>query len=53
MPPPGSTVRSFIAFDSDYALIKTLAPKFAGGMPLVIIVTGKTRAVETFAELDQ
>ncbi|MFI9610456.1 potassium channel family protein [Streptomyces sp. NPDC052023] len=79
----------FIAFDSDYALIKTLAPKVVGAVPLgesrvrstygvtvvgikrpgadfthataetvvhpgdVIIVTGKTRAVETFAELDQ
>ncbi|MFC5955301.1 potassium channel family protein [Streptomyces pratens] len=79
----------FIAFDSDYALIKTLAPKVVGGIPLgesrvrstygvtvvgikrpgadfthataetvvhpgdVIIVTGKTRAVEMFAELDR
>ena len=79
----------FITFDSDYALIKTLAPKVVGGVPLgesrvrsmygvtvvgikrpgadfthataetvvhpgdVIIVTGKTQAVETFAELDQ
>ncbi|WP_409469027.1 potassium channel family protein [Streptomyces sp. HC307] len=78
----------FIAFDSDYALIKTLAPKVVGGVPLgesrvrstygvtivgikrpgadfthataetvvhpgdVVIVTGKTRAVETFAELE-
>jgi trk system potassium uptake protein TrkA len=78
----------FIAFDSDYALIKTLAPTVVGGVPLgeslvrskygvtvvgikrpgadfthataetvvqpgdVIIVTGKTRAVETFAELE-
>jgi trk system potassium uptake protein TrkA len=79
----------FITFDSDYALIKTLAPKVVGGIPLgesrvrstygvtvvgikrpgadfthataetvvhpgdVIIVTGKTRAVEMFAELDR
>ncbi|MFD5656120.1 potassium channel family protein [Streptomyces hirsutus] len=79
----------FIAFDSDYALIKTLAPKVVGGIPLgesrvrstygvtvvgikrpgadfthataetvvhpgdVIIVTGRTRAVEMFAELDR
>ncbi|WP_055628989.1 potassium channel family protein, partial [Streptomyces hirsutus] len=79
----------FIAFDSDYALIKTLAPKVVGGIPLgesrvrstygvtvvgikrpgadfthataetvvrpgdVIIVTGRTRAVEKFAELDR
>lgn len=79
----------FITFDSDYALIKTLAPRFVGGVPLgesrvrstygvtvvgikrpgadfthataetvvhpgdVIIVTGKTRDVEAFAELDQ
>ncbi|GHB57466.1 potassium transporter [Streptomyces viridiviolaceus] len=79
----------FITFDSDYALIKTLAPKAVGGVPLgesrvrstygvtvvgikrpgadfthataetvvhpgdVIIVTGRTRAVETFAELDR
>ncbi|BFO16388.1 TrkA family potassium uptake protein [Streptomyces sp. KM77-8] len=79
----------FIAFDSDYALIKTLAPKVVGGILLgesrvrstygvtvvgikrpgadfthataetvvhpgdVIIVTGKTRAVEMFAELDR
>ncbi|EKX65251.1 TrkA family potassium uptake protein [Streptomyces ipomoeae] len=78
----------FITFDSDYALIKTLAPKVVGGVPLgesrvrstygvtvvgvkrpgadfthataetvvqpgdVIIVTGRTRAVETFAELE-
>jgi trk system potassium uptake protein TrkA len=77
----------FIEFDSDYALIKTIAPKAVGGMPLgesrvrskygvtvvgikrpgadfthataetvvdpgdVIIVTGKTQAVEAFAEL--
>ncbi|PWI06209.1 potassium transporter [Streptomyces sp. NWU339] len=79
----------FIAFDSDYALIKTLAPKVVGGIPLgesrvrstygvtvvgikrpgadfthataetvvhpgdVIIVTGRTREVEMFAELDR
>ncbi|MBG0850430.1 TrkA family potassium uptake protein [Streptomyces spinoverrucosus] len=78
----------FIAFDSDYALIKTLAPAVVGGVPLgesrvrsrygvtvvgikrpgadftyataetvvhpgdVIVVTGRTRAVETFAELE-
>lgn len=78
----------FIEFDSDYALIKTLAPAVVGGVPLgesrvrskygvtvvgikrpgadfthataetvvlpgdVIIVTGRTRAVETFAELE-
>ncbi|GAA2499937.1 TrkA family potassium uptake protein [Streptomyces gobitricini] len=77
----------FIEFDDDYALIKTVAPAVATGMPLgqskvrstygvtvvgikrsgqdftyataetvvekgdVLIVTGKTRAVETFAEL--
>ncbi|MET9384302.1 TrkA family potassium uptake protein [Streptomyces sp. NPDC002928] len=78
----------FITFDSDYALVKTLAPKFVGGVPLgesrvrstygvtvvgikrpgadfthataetvvepgdVVIVTGRTQAVETFAELE-
>jgi trk system potassium uptake protein TrkA len=77
----------FIEFDSDYALIKTIAPKTIGGVPLsesgvrsrygvtivgikrpgadftyatgetvveagdVIVVTGKTQAVESFAEL--
>lgn len=77
----------FIEFDSDYALIKTIAPPVVGGVPLgeshvrskygvtvvgikrpgadftyataetviepgdVIIVTGKTQAVEAFAEL--
>ncbi|MGW0817255.1 TrkA C-terminal domain-containing protein [Streptomyces viridiviolaceus] len=79
----------FITFDSDYALIKTLAPKAVGGVPLgesrvrsaygvtvvgikrpgadfthataetvvhpgdAIIVTGRTRAVETLADLDR
>ncbi|MER6676278.1 TrkA family potassium uptake protein [Streptomyces sp. NPDC000983] len=79
----------FITFDSDYALIKTLAPKAVGGVPLgdsrvrstygvtvvgikrpgadfthataatvvhpgdVIVVTGRTREVETFAELER
>jgi trk system potassium uptake protein len=78
----------FIEFDDDYALIKTVAPDSATGVPLgesgvrsehgvtvvgikqagqdftyataetvvakgdVIIVTGKTRAVEAFAELE-
>ncbi len=78
----------FIEFDDDYALVKTVAPEVATGMPLgqsqvrskygvtvvgikrpgegftyataetviakgdVIIVTGKTQAVEAFAELD-
>lgn len=77
----------FIEFDDDYALVKTVAPDIATGMPLgqsqvrsrygitvvgikrpgegftyataetvvqkgdVIVVTGKTRAVESFAEL--
>ncbi|MGP3949476.1 potassium channel family protein [Streptomyces sp. 7N604] len=77
----------FIEFDSDYALIKTIAPNAVGGVPLgesrvrsrygitvvgikrpgadftyataetvvrpgdVIVVTGKTQAVENFAEL--
>ncbi|MFI5808539.1 potassium channel family protein [Streptomyces sp. NPDC051561] len=77
----------FIEFDDDYALVKTVAPRIATGVPLgrsvvrstygvtvvgikragqeftyatedtvvdegdVIIVTGRTRAVETFAEL--
>lgn len=77
----------FIEFDDDYALVKTVAPEIATGMPLghslvrskygvtvvgikrsgedftyatadtvvekgdVIIVTGKTQAVENFAEL--
>ncbi|WP_405772822.1 potassium channel family protein [Streptomyces sp. NBC_00080] len=77
----------FIEFDDDYALVKTVAPDIATGVPLgqsqvrsrygvtvvgikrpgedftyataetvvqkgdVIVVTGKTRAVETFAEL--
>ncbi|MGW5398098.1 TrkA C-terminal domain-containing protein [Streptomyces sp. NPDC003952] len=77
----------FIEFDDGYALVKTIAPTAATGMPLgesavrskygvrvvgikrpghdfthataetvvdqgdVIIVTGKTRAVEAFAEL--
>ncbi|OII59842.1 potassium transporter [Streptomyces sp. CC53] len=77
----------FIEFDDDYALVKTVAPQVATGVPLgqsavrstygvtvvgikrpgqdftyataetviekgdVIIVTGKTRAVESFAEL--
>ncbi|MGP3984824.1 potassium channel family protein [Streptomyces sp. KR80] len=77
----------FIEFDSDYALIKTIAPAVVGGVPLgesrvrsrygvtivgikrpgadfthataetvvqpgdVIVVTGKTQAVEAFAEL--
>jgi trk system potassium uptake protein TrkA len=78
----------FIEFDDDYALIKTVAPEAATGVPLgetgvrskygvtvggikrpgegftyataetviakgdVIIVTGKTQAVELFAALD-
>ncbi|MDQ0745902.1 Trk K+ transport system NAD-binding subunit [Streptomyces africanus] len=78
---------NFIEFDDDYALVKTVAPDIATGMPLgqsqvrsrygvtvvgikrpgagftyaaaetvvqkgdVIVVTGKTRAVEAFAEL--
>ncbi|MDB1090410.1 TrkA family potassium uptake protein [Streptomyces sp. ACA25] len=78
----------FIEFDDDYALVKTLTPKTAIGVPLgisgvrtrygvtvvgikrtgkaftyataetvvepgdVLIVTGKTRAVEAFAELE-
>ncbi|MFJ8533564.1 potassium channel family protein [Streptomyces sp. NPDC093591] len=78
----------FIEFDDDYALVKTVVPEVATGMPLgesqvrtkygitvvgikrpgegftyataetvitkgdVIIVTGKTQAVEAFAELD-
>jgi trk system potassium uptake protein TrkA len=78
----------FIEFDDDYALVKTVAPKVATGVPLgisgvrtkygvtvvgikrtgedftyatadtvvrpgdVLIVTGMTRAVEAFAELD-
>ncbi|MFR9796537.1 potassium channel family protein [Streptomyces sp. MS06] len=78
----------FIEFDDDYALVKTVAPDLATGVPLgqslvrtrygvtvvgikrpgedftyataetvvqkgdVIVVTGKTRAVEAFAELD-
>ncbi|MBV7697798.1 TrkA family potassium uptake protein [Streptomyces sp. TRM70350] len=77
----------FIEFDDDYALVKTVAPDIATGMPLgrsqvrsrygvtivgikrpgegftyataetvvqkgdVLVVTGKTRAVESFAEL--
>ncbi|MER7964745.1 potassium channel family protein [Streptomyces ardesiacus] len=77
----------FIEFDDDYALVKTVAPQVATGVPLgqsqvrskygvtvvgikrpgedftyatadtvvqtgdVIVVTGKTRAVETFANL--
>ncbi|MEU2746926.1 TrkA family potassium uptake protein [Streptomyces collinus] len=77
----------FIEFDDDYALVKTVAPEVATGIPLgqsqvrgrygvtvvgikrpgegftyataetvvqkgdVIVVTGKTRAVESFAEL--
>lgn len=77
----------FIEFDSDYALVKTIAPQVVGGVPLgesrvrsrfgvtvvgikrpgadfthataetvvepgdVIVVTGKTQAVESFAEL--
>ncbi|MET9354105.1 TrkA family potassium uptake protein [Streptomyces sp. NPDC006617] len=77
----------FIEFDDDYALVKTIAPQVATGLPLgqsqvrttygvtvvgikrpgedftyatadtvvqagdVIVVTGKTRAVETFADL--
>ncbi|MFG2688777.1 potassium channel family protein [Streptomyces sp. NPDC048405] len=77
----------FIEFDDDYALVKTVAPQVATGVPLgrsqvrttygvtvvgikrpgedftyatadtvvqagdVIVVTGKTRAVETFADL--
>ncbi|MET9716862.1 TrkA family potassium uptake protein [Streptomyces rochei] len=77
----------FIEFDDDYALVKTIAPQVATGVPLgqsqvrskygvtvvgikrpgedftyatantvvqagdVIVVTGKTRAVETFANL--
>ena len=77
----------FIEFDDDYALVKTVAPDIATGVPLgqsqvrsrygvtvvgikrpgedftyataetvvqkgdVLVVTGKTRAVETFAEL--
>ncbi|MFD8386223.1 TrkA C-terminal domain-containing protein [Streptomyces sp. NPDC059679] len=84
---PAHRAGTFIEFDNDYALVKTLAPGVVRGIPLgesrlrsrygvtvvgikpmgedftyataetvvekgdVIIVTGKTAAVEAFAEL--